>query len=347
MTASGFTLARVPPRLGRWLLEADERPGAPPVIVIGHDAWHARFGGDPEIVGKEIRLGTTVHTIVGVMPEGFGFPLNHQYWTPLKVEAAAYDPREGPELYVFGRLAPGVTMEQAQAELTAVGRRAAAAYPETHARIRPMVMPYTHSLTDIQGASLAEFGAMQFTMTLLLLIVAVNVAVLFYARTATRRGEIAVRSALGASRGRVVAQLFIEALVLSLGSAALGLLIAQVGIDLGYGIMETEMGGTPFWADHRLQPTTVAFTVGLAVLTAVLVGRSSTARSARGTDAPTRRGSHWSRRPCRSWSRSIAPSSVTRSMFWATRGCVRATAGCASSRARSRVRGRRMGLRGG
>lgn len=272
MTASGFRVARVPPRLGRHLVEADERPGAPPVVVIGRDVWQARFGGDPDIVGKTIRLDAVADTVVGVMPEGFGFPVSHQYWTPLKAEPDAYARGAGPEIYVFGRLAPSVTMQQAQAELTTVGHRTAAAFPNTHAQIRPMVMPYTHSLTDMQGITLWEVGTVQFTMTLLLLIVAVNVGVLFYARTATRRGEIAIRSALGASRGRVVLQLFLEALVLSTLAAGAGLLLARIGIELGVGIFEAEMERTPFWLNMSIQPATVLYTMALAVLTAVIVG---------------------------------------------------------------------------
>ncbi|HEV2074835.1 MAG TPA: ABC transporter permease, partial [Thermoleophilaceae bacterium] len=273
MSAAGFRLARVPPLLGRYLLEEDERPGASPVVVIGYDAWQNRFEGDPAIVGRDVRLGGTLHAVVGVMPEGFAFPENHRFWTPLRADPAAYERREGPAIFIFGRLAPGVTMEQAQAELEAIGRRTAAAFPETHAQLRPMVMPYTHSLTDIQGISLWEVAQMQLMMSLLLLVVALNVAVLVYARTATRQGEIAVRSALGASRGRIMRQLFAEALVLSLVAAAAGLALAQVGIRLGTRIMEMEMEvGVPFWMDYGLRPVTVLYTVGLAVLAAIIVG---------------------------------------------------------------------------
>lgn len=271
MTAAGFQVARIPPLLGRYLVEEDEHTGSPPVVVIGSGVWQNRFGGDPAIVGREVRLGRTPHTVVGVMPEGFAFPMNHQYWAPLRADASAYERREGPAIFIFGRLAPGVTMQEAQAELDAIGRRTAAAHPKTHAQLRPMVMPYTHSLTDIQGTTTWMVVQMQLMMSLLLIVVALNVAVLVYARTAMRHGEIAVRSALGASRGRVVTQLFVEALVLSLGAAALGLALAQVGVGLGNRIMEQEMG-VPFWMDYSLRPATILFTVAVAVLAAVIVG---------------------------------------------------------------------------
>ncbi len=269
MTASGFSVARVPPLLGRTLVPADEQNGARPAVVIGHDVWLARFGGDPAAVGKELQLGGTRYTIVGVMPKGFYFPENHQYWIALPIDpnVAALG---GPEVYVFGRLAPGIGMSEAQAELSVSPAEADAG---TDAMMRPMVMPYTQSLADVQGISAWQTVVMQLFMTLLLLVVAANVAVLFYARTATRRGEITVRAALGASRLRIAAQFFAEALVLALVAAGAGLLLAQVGVQLGYRMldMETEVG-TPFWVDHGLQPLTVLFTVGLAVFSAVIIG---------------------------------------------------------------------------
>ena len=271
MSAAGFTLARVQPLLGRYVVEEDEQPGAPPVVVIGHDTWQSRFAGDPAIVGRGVRFGATTHTVVGVMPDGFAFPQNHEFWIPLRADPAAWKRREGPSIYIFGRLAPGISMEEAQAELEAIGLRTAAAFPETHAKLRPMVMPYIHSLTDIQGISTWMVVQMQLMMSLLLVVVALNVAVLVYARTATRQGEIAMRTALGASRARIVGQLFIEALVLSLGAAAVGLGIAQIGVRLGNRILDLELGA-PFWANYSLRPATVLFTIAIAVVAAVIVG---------------------------------------------------------------------------
>ena len=101
MTASGFEVARVRPALGRTLLEEDERPGAPPVVVIGHDAWQGPFEGDPDVLGRFVQLGTVVHEVVGVMPEGFAFPVNHRYWTPLQLDRAGWEVGGGPEVRIF------------------------------------------------------------------------------------------------------------------------------------------------------------------------------------------------------------------------------------------------------
>jgi predicted permease len=277
ITPSGFRLARVPPLLGRPLVEGDERDGAPPVVVIGYDVWRTRFASDAGVVGRELRLGNTVHTVVGVMPRGFAFPMSHDLWTPLVADPTSFGPGEGPAVFISGRLAPGLDLEDAQAEMTVIGRRMAAAHPETHGRFRAQIMPYVYPLVDVnqQGGEsfFWQFAAMQSLMSLLLLVVCVNVAVLIYARVATRRSEIAVRTALGASRRRVVAQLFAESLVLAAGGAALGLVLAKVGMGVGEQIMLTEMGSRlPFWMDLGISGPALAYAALLTVLTAVITG---------------------------------------------------------------------------
>jgi hypothetical protein len=249
ITPSGFQLARVPPLMGRTLLAADAERDAPPVMVIGYDVWRTRFTSDPRIVGRTVRLGNTPHTIVGVIPEGFAFPVAHDFWVPLRFDLAEIPVGGGPAVFIAGRLAPGVVLPDAQAELTVLGRRMATEYPETHARYRAQVMPYVYPVMDVNrqgGESFApQFAQMGGLLALLLAVLCVNVAILVYARTATRRGEIAVRTALGAPRGRIVAQLFVEALVLSTVAALAGLTIAKVGMGLGQRILETEMRELP------------------------------------------------------------------------------------------------------
>jgi hypothetical protein len=129
VTDGFFRLPGVSPRLGRLLTSEDYLPGAAPVAVIGYDAWQRDFDGDPGTVGRTVRLGADPVTIVGVMPERFGFPYNHEVWVPLLVSAATQAPRQGPAVQVLGRLAPGVSMEQARAELETIGRRLAAELP--------------------------------------------------------------------------------------------------------------------------------------------------------------------------------------------------------------------------
>jgi predicted permease len=305
MTAAGFQVARVPPLLGRYLVPDDEREGAPRVAVIGYGLWRARLGGDPGVIGRRVLVGELEHVVVGVMPPGFAFPRNEELWTPLRDSPARHARGEGPELFVFGRLAPGATREQAQAELTALGRRAAAASPATHARLRPRVLPYTYPLTNTRALQISEIAQIELMVNLLLLGIAVNIAVLVYARTAMRRAEIAVRTALGASRRRIVGQLFVEALLLSLIGAGLGLAIAHAALRQMEAVFDPE--GTAFWVDHGLQPRSAAFALVLAALSAVVVGVLPGLKSTgRGLEADLRRlGGGTSVRLGRAWTALI------------------------------------------
>jgi predicted permease len=274
ITADGFNITGVKPVIGRAIAAADESAGASPIVVIGYDVWHSRFGGDASVIGRELRLGNVVHTIVGVMPEGFGFPVNHRYWIPLSsIEAATFGPREGPGIFIFGRLRDGVAMEQAQAELSALGAQAASAFPLTHGRLRPRVMPYAHPILDIQGTTTRDFTAMQSLISMLALIVAVNVGVLVYARTATRQREIAVRTALGASRRRIVGQLFVEALVLSAAASAAGIGLARFGIAQGFAIYAAEGNeGVPYFLNFDMPLAAYVYVAMLTVFAAVVAG---------------------------------------------------------------------------
>ena len=273
ISASAFRAARVEAYRGRTLLPEDERAGAPDAIVIGHHEWVRRFGGDPDIVGQSVRLGPTAYTIVGVMPEGFGFPAYHSFWIPWRLDAAAYAPRSGPSINVFGRLAPGATLESAQAELTAISRRPAAASPATHEHLRPLVMAYADAFSAIEESedALALYGV-EMAIILLLVLICVNVAILVYARTATRQGEIAVRAALGASRRRIVAQLFVEALMLAGVSAVIGIGLTAVALRYVESAMLTVVGRWPFWFSLQLQSGTVIYLVGLTLFAAAIVG---------------------------------------------------------------------------
>jgi putative ABC transport system permease protein len=273
MTASGFRLTRVPPLLGRTLIDADERPGAPRVVVIGYDVWQSQFAGNQAIVGREIRIGRDAHTIVGVMPQGFRFPINHQYWTPLRFDPRVpVAPGTGPNLDVFGRLARGATKESAQAELSAIGRSLAAEGPKDLAHLEPRVVPYVDIFVNAEAENEStSYAILRFLIAFLLVVVAMNVAVLVYARTVTRTGEIAVRTALGATRGRIVSQLFAEAFVLSGISAAVGLGIVAIGLRM-FDDFIASSGGAPFWIKSGISLGTVLYTVMLAVLGAVIVG---------------------------------------------------------------------------
>ncbi len=270
-TAATFRLPAVPPLLGRALVEADMRADADPVVVIGHRIWRTRFGADVDIVGSELRVGATAFTVVGVMPEGFAFPLFHEAWVPLHIDPVAYGPREGPNVDVFGHLAEGATLEAAQAELTAIGRRLTQAHPETHEHIRARVIRYTElPFDDMDGFEVPALGVL---IVLLLVVIAANVATLIYARTAGRREELLVRAALGASRQRLVGQLFVEALLVAGTAAALGLAVTVPVLARLNAIIE-ELAGrwSPFWMRFSLTPGTIAWVMLLALLAAVVSG---------------------------------------------------------------------------
>lgn len=274
ISASAFHLARVTPLRGRFLLPEDEALGAPDVIVIGHGEWVRRFDTDPDILGRQIQLGTTTYEIVGVMPDGFQFPLNHSYWIPWRIDVSTYEARSGPTVHVFGRLAAGATIESAQAEITTIGERLAASEPATHAHLRPRVVPYTYAYNDMDDPhNLLVLQAVQAAIVLLLVVICVNVAILVYARTATRQGEIAVRAALGASRRRIIAQLFVEALMLSGVAAAAGVGLGAVALRQIQGQMLI-MGDMvlPFWMSLQLPASGVLYIVMLTLLAATIIG---------------------------------------------------------------------------
>ncbi len=270
MTPAGFTAARVPALLGRSFNAQDARPGEPGVLVISHSAWQTRFAGDPSVLGREVRLGERMHTIIGVMPPDFAFPVAHDYWVPL-VETPALE-QANPALAVFGRLAKGATMESAEAELATLGERAAADWPETHGQVRPRVMAYPRPFDGTDDVTWTWVALMQFLVTLLQVVVCANVAILIYARTVTRQGELAVRTALGASRRRIVGQLFLEALVLAGVAAAAGLGLAHVAMHQIEALLRSEWTMAPFWVRFGMTPLTYAFGLGLAVLGAAICG---------------------------------------------------------------------------
>jgi predicted permease len=273
MSATGFSVARVRPLMGRYLVADDEREGAPSVIVIGENVWRNRYGGDPAILRRTIQLGATPHSIVGVMPEGFAFPVNHRFWVPLRAGSAPPEPVTGPGLMAFGRLAPGATLESAQAELAAIGRRAALAFPKIYAQLRPLVMSYPHPFLGIhQTSDATALHVMNGIVTMLLVLVCLNVAILVYTRTALRQSEISVRAALGASRGRIVAQLFIEAFVLSAAGAVAGVAIAGFALRQVAASTLHIASELPFWLSFRLSPEAVLYAGVLSVLAAAIVG---------------------------------------------------------------------------
>jgi predicted permease len=273
MSVSGFRVADGEPLMGRVLVEGDAQPAAPAVAVIGYDVWRTRFGSDPNVLGRDVQLGGDHATVVGVMREGFEFPVSHDVWLPLKTSVLDQTPRSGPAISVFGRLAPGATMQTAQAELTTAGRRAAAELPDTHQHLEPRVRPYAMMMVPDGPGDLAILYSIYFFIALLLLLICGNVGLLLFARAASREADLVVRTALGASRGRIVAQMFAEALVLGGVAAIAGVALAELALRTwGVGFLETNLGRLPFWFDLSLSPRALAFAIVLTITGAAIAG---------------------------------------------------------------------------
>jgi predicted permease len=278
MSASGFRMAGVAPLHGRYLLPSDEDPAADPVVVLGYREWQRRFASDPSVVGERITLGGVPTLVVGIMPEGFEFPFDHQYWMPLKPRFA------GPGVaayHLFARLAPGVSIERAQSELQSVVRSITADWPVAEGKdfvvvpgqvTSAKVLPYTHAQVDLTSPTAVWLirGA-RVLASILTIAVALNLAILFYARTVTRAGEIAVRTALGASRRRILAQLFVEALALSLVGAAGGLVLSRAALG-AIQSFRSDIGGVPFWIRFELSASTTVAALVLAAIAALVMG---------------------------------------------------------------------------
>jgi predicted permease len=277
ISASAFEMLRVAPVLGRALVENDEQPGAPPVALIGFELWQSALRSDPKIIGATIQVGGEAHTVVGVMPSGFAFPGREHLWTPLRIPGGSVEPGEGPAIEVsFGRLAPDVTLKEAEAQLQVIGSRLAADQRQTHATLRPRMAPYARSFLEAHEPGLATMmSAARMLIVIVVLIVAVNVGALVFARNATRVGEVALRMALGASRRRIAVQMFLEALVLASAAAVVGLAIMTWPLQLLRDVFATSLArgdAVPYWFVVRVGPETGMVVAGLVLLCAALTG---------------------------------------------------------------------------
>lgn len=226
VTANLSRLLEVEPALGRWIAAGTDRPAAPREVVLSDGFWRSHFAADPDVAGRVLRLNDEPHTIVGVMPTAFVFPLpTTQIWAPRVLDPA--DARTRRHLQVLGRMKPGVTQPQAAAEMEAIAARLAGRYPSENATVSTRVVPLRDALNfaaDILVPMVAVLGA---SILFVFLIVCANVANLMLSRGVARTRELAVRSALGAGRWRLVRQLFTESVLLALCGGAAGVLLAS------------------------------------------------------------------------------------------------------------------------
>jgi putative ABC transport system permease protein len=262
-----FALLGQRPLMGRDFAPGEDAPGATPVVIIGHDLWKNRYGGDAAILGRTLRIAELTYTIVGVMPAGMHFPFDARLWRPL------LKPAREPLLHirnvnVFARLAPGVTWEQAAAEMRAIAAELQAVDPVHNANIDARLMTFNERFNGgrLRTAFLTLLGAVGF----LLMISCANVANLILARSAYRVREMAVRSSLGATRARIVRQLLLESLLLSSIGGAFGLLLASLGVQL----FDRAVADVPkaYWIDFRIDPIVFGYCAAICAATGLAFG---------------------------------------------------------------------------
>jgi predicted permease len=260
-----FGLLGMRPVLGRSFLPEEGISGGPRVVLLSDALWRRRFAADPHVVGRKVVLNGAPAQIVGVMPPRFKFPEVAELWTPLAPDPT--DARGERYLGTVARLRPGATIRQAEAELAAVARRLAAEYPETNSGWGARVVSYRDDMID--GSLRLMLSLMLGAVGLVLLIACANVANLMLARSAGRRREIAVRSALGAGRARVFRQLLTESVVLALAGGALGTAIAIGWTKWTVSRIPEEL---PYWIRFEVDGTVLAFTFLLSSVTGVVFG---------------------------------------------------------------------------
>src|SRR5215475_4588445 len=229
VSAGLFPMLGAPPQQGRVFLPEEDQPNGAPAVIISDDLWRRYFGGDPAIVGKTLKLDGNQFNIVGVMPAGFQFLERVELWVPVARNALNTRGRSVRYLSVAGRLKRGVTIDQSGVEVAAIARRLEQQYPDTNSGTGARVVPLHQQVT---GAVRPALLLLSGSVGLMLLIVCVNVANLLLARSASRRKELAIRAALGAGRARLVKQMLIESISLSLAGGVVGLLVAIWGVDL-------------------------------------------------------------------------------------------------------------------
>ncbi len=269
VSADLFSVLRVNALHGRVFTNEEDKPGGPPVVVLSYPLWQRRFGGQTSILNQPITLNNKSYTVIGIMPESYLYPSRVEMWVPvgqLSDQPSWQSRGNHPGLYGVARLKPGVTFEQAEADMNNVAANLEKQYPDTNTatrvRMRPLIEIF---VSDVRRALWVIFGAVFFV----LFIACANIANLLLARAAARKKEMAIRTAVGASRWRIARQLLTESILLSLIGGGIGLVLARWGVDL---ILYVSPNAIPRSREIGLDWTVLAFTVGVSFLTGILFG---------------------------------------------------------------------------
>src|SRR5881296_3138416 len=290
VTEDFFKILGVSPILGRDFNAEDNKPGAEKVTILGDEIWRRDFGADPNIVGQAVRINGKAATIIGVMPPNFKFPSSEELWTPLYNE---YPPRPRGELFigannpapaVMGRLKPGVTLDQVNAEFVGLARHLAEDNPKTNQNFTSAsVQPLLHAFTGVQLRQIV--WAMLAAVILVLLIACVNVMNMQFGRAALRAKELAIRGALGATRWRLVRQMLTESLVVAVFGAVAGVLLAYWAVDLLARTIQAAPFPPPYWWQFTIDGRVLAFTLVITLVATVVSGLVPAFLSSRGNAA--------------------------------------------------------------
>jgi predicted permease len=268
LTVGAFEAVGVEPLLGRGFRTGEDRPGADPVIILGYEVWRDKFGSSPDVLGKAVRANSVTRTVIGVMPEGFGFPGFERLWIPLAIDPLTSERGQGPRYGFIGRLKPDARIEEAQAQATTVFADLEKQYPKTNEGLGARVLPFAEQFIGPQ------IYALLYTMLAagigVLLIACVNVSNLLLARASLRQREVAVRLAIGASRSRVVLQMLTEVIVLAAGGAAVGMLLSAGAMQ--WFLSAIAANPPPFWITFELDHRVMLFVLGITGAAAVFAG---------------------------------------------------------------------------
>jgi putative ABC transport system permease protein len=270
VTSSFFDVTNVKPIMGRTFLEEENRPGKDAVVVLTHGLWQRRFGSDPNIVNKTVTMNGVVRTVVGIMPPRFNYPKGAEAYAPIALTPELMRNREFHTYLVVGRLKPGVTLQNAQADLDTIAGRLEKQYPESNTGLGANIFPIVADTVRLyQTALWVLMGAVGFV----LLIACANVANLMLARASGRQKEIALRSALGASRWRILRQLMTESLIVALIGGVLGVALAYWGINLLRAANPGEAAQyAPGWDQLGINLPVLGFTVLISLVSGVIFG---------------------------------------------------------------------------